>query len=79
MPRVDDLPFEILSYIFCCLLHVDNDTSYLNFKLPPTLILRSVCRRWLAVTEATAELWPDLVGPCGLEWTRRALSLCRRR
>ncbi|KZV67421.1 hypothetical protein PENSPDRAFT_754921 [Peniophora sp. CONT] len=82
---IHTLPAEIVSHVFRDLLEdyvedapidiTDLDSSASRReKLPPALLLRSVCLRWRAIAENTSELWPDIVGPYGLEWTRRALA-----
>ncbi|KZV60983.1 hypothetical protein PENSPDRAFT_320554 [Peniophora sp. CONT] len=71
LPPIHNIPTEILSHIFNSLR--DSDDSAIG-KPPPALLLRSVCRRWRVVAEGTPNLWPEVVGSYGLEWTRRALQ-----
>ncbi|KZV67420.1 hypothetical protein PENSPDRAFT_754920 [Peniophora sp. CONT] len=73
-PPIHFIPTETLANIFICVLDAENQLLPMRRALlPPALLLRSVCQRWHAVAEDTSALWPDLVGPYGLEWTRRAL------
>lgn len=77
-PAIHALPAETISHIFRYLVRQELDSIPEHHeKLPPALILRSVCRRWYAVVLDTTELWVELVGPYGIEWTRQALALSK--
>ncbi|KZV73381.1 hypothetical protein PENSPDRAFT_732896 [Peniophora sp. CONT] len=77
-PTIHELPIETLMHIFRYLVKEEEVARpELREKYPPALILRSICRRWNAVAKATPELWLQLVGPYGIEWTRRALTFSK--
>lgn len=69
-PPIHRIPVETLAEIFTSALDVPDPQ---NAGLPPAILLRSVCQRWKVVAEGTSCLWPDIIGPYGHEWTRRAL------
>lgn len=74
-PAIHRLPVETLTHVFRYLVQ-EEPVAKLD-RLPPALILRSVCRHWNAVAEATPELWVQIIGPYGLRWTCRALLLSK--
>ncbi|KZV67422.1 hypothetical protein PENSPDRAFT_754922, partial [Peniophora sp. CONT] len=72
LPPIHSIPAETVSHIFRD-VYEDYDEDN-RPQLPLAFLLRAVCQRWRVITENTPELWSDLVGPYGLEWTRRALA-----